>query len=600
MKTTSFFERPKPLEKKQQVDWIILNVERFPRYKPPQEGAPLEKTIRRLALEQEMYHPFVCSTLEDFIHWGIFDHQATPQKKSDKRIPLAFVMCTKEEVQRQDPSFFVSFYTYLSLRPSQLIAYWHQLPPERQNLATFAYGDSAVHVYADLDWDVTEYGPLPFGFESETDLQLIQLAFLHLFALAFRTSFGREPIGLDSDQSLHFESATTKTKLSLHVHLLSEAFAQRSHYEQWTKKVFLPLIESEACRNNNPDAQRLGAIVSKPGAKEFGRWKCLLDSSVTHMNHLLRLGANRKPGGKPLVWIPLPPGLSLLPVCRLSLTDDELLFRGLVNYAITSPKERWLSFNTPQQQQPKRLVAASQGIPAELNKESKMEEFQKQPKMDNNWTWMKELPIPWYTERQLPQPRAVFLGQTKAGLPFVRYQQKETICPMCSEKQGQLVRHQSNHCYLTVNARSGRCTFGSTDPDCCKRSMQFDLPDRIRSQLPDFEIQAVHAELDTHMLLMEDSSSPATAVADGNRLLQLTRQLAVHNPSFFERPDDKAEEEEEAPKQQQQQAGFASALDQCAQWAAALRLKRKRETIDDEHRQDNNKRRRKTAGPPTV
>ena len=542
------------------MERIIGGVERFSCYVASKDET--KKPKRRLALEQSLYQPFVCSTLEQFMHYGIETPGSEPRK-----IPLAFLMCTKEQVLQDDPGFFVPYVTYIALSPSQVIPYYHGLPPERQNLATFAYADAPVHIFFDLDWDEDERGKLPFRFQTVAELACIQLALISVLRRAFVSSFRREPLGLDSDKSMHWESACTKSKLSLHPHLISEAFASRTAFETWVKTYLLPFIQREATKEDpDPDATYLGAVVSKSSSRDFGKWKCLLDESVTCKNHLLRLCGNRKPGGVALKWIPSPlsAGSSTGP------SEDELLFRSLICYAIAAPRDRWLEFSRTSSSSgsvTKTVIQSCQFVqpfPAQPIQQAK-DDTKQQPSLQNKptseqWSWIQSIRIPWFDQRGLAQPEAVQFGITNDGYPYVRYQQKQTPCPVCTERRGQLMVHSSNHCFLTVNPKTGMCSFGSTDSNCKEQRIRFSLPWPVAQRLRMRDMY--HLQWDTSAVLPLDIDLEKEPVEDP---VEFARRYYGKNQNG-KRPREDKDEKESKQATVPATTGFASPFDQCDAW----------------------------------
>lgn len=433
------------------------------------------KPKRPLPIEEECYQPFVCTSLEDFMHFGMHLEPAR-----QKKIPLAFFQCTNATVQLEDPTFYVPFFTYIGLRPSQLIPYIRNLPSNRRTLASFAYFNRPLHIFFDLDWDEGDYGGYITSFTRPEDVVTIQRAFVRVFSAAFAKSFGRVP----SLQDHHWESGCTSTKLSLHLHILSEAFQTRTEFDDWMKQMFVPFIQNQACEHKDADAKLLGTIVSKEDNRDYGKWKCLVDTTVTGKNHLLRLVGNQKPGKQPLRWIPSPDIQN-----QREPSWDELLFRGLMNYSITAPANTWFSFSSSLSTVPKAQAAPP------LRGEHKLH----QP-TTGNYEWLKKVKIPWYEEWRLPHPEPVQTGVCgRNGLPFVRYKQGSTICPVCTTKSQSArapVTHRSNHTYLYWDYQRQVFLLKSTDSDCSKlKAYQFPVPYELQLQLPHPELQAIYSQL---------------------------------------------------------------------------------------------------------
>lgn len=557
------------------LEWNINGVERYAYYVQGVDSRG--KPRRRLKLEEEQYQPHVCKTLHEFT-------------QLNKKVPLSLLACKNEAARLKDPHFLAPFNTYLAVGPKSLVKFWSSLEPSRRILATIAYEDCAVHWFSDMDWDEKEHGKLPFDFRSSEDIQRIQLAYMIIVSDAFQRTFGREFDWSDH----HWESACTSSKLSLHLHVLSEASLKRSFYEAWAKQVLIPYIASEAKRGNQ-HAQRLGAMVTCSTANEFGKWKCLIDPSVLCKNHVLRLAGNRKGGGQVLEWIP---SVSLEnQQCmedQVAPSNGELLFRGLVSYSITAAPSTWIvGFPVGIDKKDKKLNLKPEAETVVEEHESKAQETflsdssktkaqqtflsdsSKTSSSETNrsettaerYAWMRHIRIPWFDQYRWPQPEPVHVGfLPKLGVPFVRYRQKNTTCPICTTKSGKMVKHSSNHCFLIVDSSTGWCTLKSTDPDCKKGCIRFELPWKLKQAIPNEPLLAARADLDYSCLAVDHDLELAVSSSSSSELVAIAKECfqAAAEPSKLVSHEGETVSGHKRRRDEENPHEFVSPLDQCA------------------------------------
>ncbi len=550
------------------VPATLLGVRRYRCYLPGKTKYGQEK--ERLKLEDAEYHPFVCASMEDFVH------------VTNKKVPLALLPCQDEKVLETDKTFYLPTPSYLGLKPHEFIPFYWRLPVHQRTLASILYKDKPCHLAFDLDWSVKERGQYSVPFKSAEDIARIQEAFHVVFHDTFKQTFGRAPRVLSKDH--HWENNCNGDKLSLHVHILSEAFHTPAHFERWTKQVLIPYIYKN--RESNLYCECLGAIVTKMGHKDFGKWQCLVDPSVASGNHLLRLGGNQKPGKTPLTWIPNVTGLSKTEGQQQTpLSIDELLFRGLMSYAITAPSDKWITYPTTSSS-PSSLFKSSSSSPSVITETKQLSTLPQSGSVGNGsvgngsvgngnvaeYEWMTKVEIPWFTEKGLPQPEAVQLSvfqNCTTGVPCVRYKQKETVCPTCSDKAGSYVRHASNHSYLFLDARRQQFVLRSLDADCSKTPYCFPIPYTLAMQIPDPEFQRVYQAGITIPCdvtkgeTLETSGCPRVVIRLSATRLPATAESL---PASRKRPRDTA-------------AGYVSGLSQCQAWLDEMERDRKRSRI---------------------
>ena len=186
---------------------------------------------------------------------------------------------------------------------------WPRLPSADRILATLVLPDRPVHYYADLD------GTFAWALEPQA-ADKCRAEFLTEFAAYFKAYFQR-----DADLSgAHWERAVRDGKLSLHVHITSEAFASVRHLRAFDRGF------QRALRERSQETLAVSYLCRR-SADEEGAFECLLDASVYHDNSLLRLCGNRKPPEGPLLehW-----PMSDEP----ARTEEELLWRGMPNLSL--------------------------------------------------------------------------------------------------------------------------------------------------------------------------------------------------------------------------------------------------------------------------
>lgn len=228
---------------------------------------------------------------------------------------------------------------------------WPRLPREDRNLAALVLPDRPVHYYADLD------GRFEWALQADAAERCRQ-EFLYEFDAYFRQRFGRAP-RLDG---MHWERALHPAKLSLHVHITSEAFATHVDLKEFARG-FRVHLEQRSSTETSFVCRRV---------RSGQAFECLVDDSVYNKHSLLRLCGNCKPHG---------PTLEYWPHSSVVWKDVDLLWRGLPNYALPSaaaflvcpatvePRQKQLSYALGRRSSPPTFVAIddpSRLVPGEM------------------------------------------------------------------------------------------------------------------------------------------------------------------------------------------------------------------------------------------
>jgi hypothetical protein len=214
---------------------------------------------------------------------------------------------------KHENSFHSTCPSYLKVTFSKWIQLAEQLPEADRNFAAIVLPGLPVHYYADLD------GAFDWCLPVDSDkLEACKSEFESEFQVFFRSQFQR-----DADLGgLHWEQALGHArKLSLHLHVVSEAFATLEDLRRFD-------VAWRAYLCARP-AEVLASSMLCRAEKE-----CLIDGSVYSKNRVMRLGGNCKPHGPVLNS---PDGLSLA----------QMMFRGLPNFSLpASAGYTWLTFGS--------------------------------------------------------------------------------------------------------------------------------------------------------------------------------------------------------------------------------------------------------------
>ena len=150
-----------------------------------------------------------------------------------------------------------------------------QLAPEDRNFGAMVLPNQPVHYYADID------GGFAWCLPAAETARACCNEFEARFQTTFRRCFGRAP----DLSGMHWEQALGHArKLSLHVHLTTEAFATLADLRAFD-------IGFRAYLAEHPD--RAASALCR-GADE-----CLVDASAYTPNRVMRLGGNCKRRGHP-------------------------------------------------------------------------------------------------------------------------------------------------------------------------------------------------------------------------------------------------------------------------------------------------------------
>jgi len=205
--------------------------------------------------------------------------------------------------------------TYLAVPHFEaLYELWQRLAPGDRNLAAIVTPGRPVHFYADLDgafpWCTDRSSP-----ERGSDLAYrVRVEFNREFAAFFKSTYNRGP----RLESVHWERAVhPNAKLSLHVHIGSEAWASDAHLKAFAL-AFADYLQTK--RHASVMAESM-LCCSK---------ESLFDVSVYNHNSVLRLCGNCKPYG--------PVFEQFRPAGEAELSASELLWRGMPTLALPGAK----------------------------------------------------------------------------------------------------------------------------------------------------------------------------------------------------------------------------------------------------------------------
>jgi len=261
-------------------------------------------------------------------------HYANP------KMPVCLLGCgwmqdkeSGKDVKKLANSHFWATPSYLEgVHFLDLVKMVETMHPGECNHCTMVLEDKPAHVYFDFDASSDSEHP-------EKDMMFrkvegregdVQLEWRRLFVLYFQQVYGRAP----NLSGLHWESASTKGKFSLHAHLITEAFVNIDQQKNFVAG-FVEFIKSQ------PETE-VGGSESFLFVRQYEmthdqqrarEYTLLMDASVYTKNRNFRLVNCCKPGKEPLRWI-ADPGMHISIDQQKSPSLKELLFRGLISYSI--------------------------------------------------------------------------------------------------------------------------------------------------------------------------------------------------------------------------------------------------------------------------
>lgn len=263
-------------------------------------------------------------------------------------------------LQEQHPFHWLTP-SFLGCTLATLLRLHQRLPVEDRNLAAVVLPDAPVHYYADLD------GTASWCLRENAAVRCIE-QFIRAFRTFFRRTFSRSPdlSGMHWSRSLH------PRKLSLHVHISTEAFDSVSTLGTFHAALMAwlqhrdpdryPCLGKWTVRHTEEEEKE----EEEEEKEDEYEWNTIFDSSVYSRYRLFRMNGHCKPGGPMLVqW--LPPEEDTFAACPkiqtirwTRLSEEELLFRCLPNYALPAKGYVYLTLARPSRKRPREEVTKKQ------------------------------------------------------------------------------------------------------------------------------------------------------------------------------------------------------------------------------------------------
>lgn len=225
-------------------------------------------------------------------------------------------------------SYFWATPSYLDgVRFQDLVQMITEMHPGERNHCTMVLANRPVHLFFDFDASADFTHPEKDALYRKVQGREadVQLEWRHLFSAYFMQVFNRQP----DLSGLHWETASTAGKFSLHAHLITEAFVDVDHHKSFVAG-FVEFIISQSEEQSVLYLRQTDVPVKR-------QLVLLLDASVYTKNRNFRLVECCKPGKQKLKWIADPGAAS----CQ-QLSVKELIFRGLISYAIDVDSDRYL------------------------------------------------------------------------------------------------------------------------------------------------------------------------------------------------------------------------------------------------------------------
>jgi hypothetical protein len=210
-------------------------------------------------------------------------------------------------------------YQYSCPTAAELYKANNTLSPGECHFASITRDDSPCHLYFDFDCNPTE----SLYINQHGGISQLQTEFMLLFTQAFTSTFKRPPVLIrDKRHGIQWETASTDNKISLHLHIVSEAFVNVHQYRQWVQSVLLPVIKENG-------------VLLKAGRTDRTK-ATIVDGSVYTKNRAFRLLGSCKPGKKTLQYLAPPPEDK-----PASGGGDQVLLSlmGLTSYIIDLPRD---------------------------------------------------------------------------------------------------------------------------------------------------------------------------------------------------------------------------------------------------------------------
>jgi hypothetical protein len=431
-----------------------LKTDRQPTTDAMQQYESLPRLFKRLGVRLFYYHdpanennkdyldltapdlvPFQCSTLDEML--------AHPLAK--RNIAFCLLGCTNEQLVDANPCVFWHTPRYFKASIRTLLEIVSRLPPEQRTVAVLCLPEQPVKPYFDLDGEFPTNEPLP-------DPAHVRTEFLRLFAACFDKDFKRAP---DVEQ-VSAEEACAPGKFSLHLYIDNEAFCNIDSLHDWGVDSLIPFTKA----------------AGEAGDKGARLVHSLLDRKVWTRNRAFRLFGNCKPGKTALRFLPAGDSKD----CTRA-SDEELLFRGLVNHSIRAPKERWLSFTSPGAAARPPSTASSVAAAAPRQE---LEDYQRRV-LDAGVALIPVLRDLGITEL----PKVMRYMWPANGPPMIRFRLGTAPCPRLSKGKHDVRYHESNHAVLQLltAARSFSFRYDCQSPNCEEHAQVFPIPHELHGVL---------------------------------------------------------------------------------------------------------------------
>jgi hypothetical protein len=193
------------------------------------------------------------------------------------------------------------------------------LSPGECHFASITRENSPCHLYFDFDCKPNESTYI----NQNGGIPQLQAEFMLLLTQAFVSTFNRPPVlARDKRSGVQWENASTDDRISLHLHIVSEAFLNVNQYRQWVQCVLLPVIHENGVLLKAGRTDRSGSTV--------------MDGSVYTKNRAFRLLGSCKPGKCTLQYLP-PSNEDTL--TRVGIDPILLSLMGLTSYIIDLPRD---------------------------------------------------------------------------------------------------------------------------------------------------------------------------------------------------------------------------------------------------------------------
>ena len=224
-------------------------------------------------------------------------------------------------------------YSFMEMSFHQLYQSMRDVVASQRNLCTIVLEKHPCHLFFDLDGktdDIQHPSKAALCRAVINDLSAVQDAFMALFSDFFLKIFLRKP----NLSHVYWETATTTTKLSLHLHIVSEACVDIVNHKNLVKR-FISYVEEKYLVN-----EKTKQLCSQGNDDKFVH---LIDFSIYTNNRNMRLVGCCKPGGQPLVHLPNSKDSG-----GVQPSPEEILFASLPSWSYCgAPGQKHLRCDLP-------------------------------------------------------------------------------------------------------------------------------------------------------------------------------------------------------------------------------------------------------------